>query len=179
MENNYHLLRAASYNLPLCKISTKYTSYTYTGKAIKPTVTVKTLNDVKLKEGKNYTVSYENNTDYGTGTITITGIGKYHGSKTLTFKIRPAKVQDLTMDRKTTYADLSWTANPEATSYRIYKSGVLQGETTDTHYHLTGLTSKTNRTVTVKAVVKRTNPETGEPETFLGMAASVKVTPIS
>jgi hypothetical protein len=32
---------------------------------------------------------------------------------------------------------------------------------------------------TVKAVVERTNAETGETETFLGMAASLKVKPIS
>ena len=58
----------------------------YTGKAItqKPTVT---LNGETLVEGEDYEVSYKNNKNVGTATVTITGKGKYVGTKTVTFKI--------------------------------------------------------------------------------------------
>lgn len=178
-KQNYYLLRAASYNLPLCKITTKYANYSYTGSKVMPTVTVKTLNDAKLKKDTNYTVSYDNNKEYGTASITVTGIGKYSGTAVLTFRIVPAKVQDLTMEREETYADLTWEANPDAVKYYVYKSGVLQGETTETAFRVEGLTAKTNRTITVKAVVVRTDDVTGESEELIGIGASVKVKPIS
>ena len=68
------------------KIAIPKTSYKYTGKNIKPTVTVK-MNGTKLKKGTHYTVTYKNNKKVGTATITITGKGKYYGVKTKTFKI--------------------------------------------------------------------------------------------
>ena len=58
----------------------------YTGKAIKPTVTVK-LGEDTLKSGTDYTVSYKNNTKVGTATVTVKGKGEYKGSISKTFKI--------------------------------------------------------------------------------------------
>ena len=61
---------------------------TYTGKALKPPVTVK-LGKTTLKKGTDYTVSYKNNTNVGTAMVTITGKGGYIGTLTKTFKIVP------------------------------------------------------------------------------------------
>ena len=58
----------------------------YTGKAIKPAVTVKWGSEV-LNAKKDYTVSYQNNKEQGKATVTITGKGKYTGSITRTFMI--------------------------------------------------------------------------------------------
>ena len=58
----------------------------YTGKALKPAVTVK-LNGKTLKEGTDYTVKYSNNTSSGTATIKVTGKGGYSGTATGSFKI--------------------------------------------------------------------------------------------
>ena len=58
----------------------------YTGKAIKQSIKV-TYNNITLKAGTDYTVSYENNIEVGTATIIITGKGNYSGSKKVTFKI--------------------------------------------------------------------------------------------
>ena len=69
-----------------CEITVK--DKTYTGKALKPAVTV-TYNGEKLKKGTDYTVTYENNTKVGTATATVKGIGNYTGSKKATFKIKP------------------------------------------------------------------------------------------
>lgn len=59
---------------------------TYTGYAICPSVTVYVSN-VVLREGVDYTVSYYNNVNIGTATVTITGIGSYSGTRTTTFRI--------------------------------------------------------------------------------------------
>ncbi|MBO5123908.1 MAG: hypothetical protein J6C11_02145 [Spirochaetaceae bacterium] len=43
-----------------------------------------------LVERKDYEVAYEDNTEVGTATITITGLGSYSGQLTYTFEIEPA-----------------------------------------------------------------------------------------
>ena len=58
----------------------------YTGKAIKPAVTV-TFGGVTLKKGTDYTVSYKNNVQAGTATVVVTGKGSYTGTAKKTFKI--------------------------------------------------------------------------------------------
>ena len=63
---------------------------TYTGSAIKPSVTV-TLDEVTLEEDTDYTVAYENNTNVGTATVTVTGTGNYTGSVTDSFEIVEAE----------------------------------------------------------------------------------------
>lgn len=78
-----------------CKASLSQTSYTYTGKAKKPTVTVK-YNGKTLVKNVDYTVAYKNNKAIGKATVTITGKGNYTGSITKTFKILPAKVTQKT-----------------------------------------------------------------------------------
>ena len=62
-------------------------TYAYDGKAKKPGVTVK-LNGKTLKNGKDYTVSYLNNTKVGTAKVTITGKGNYTGSVSKTYSIK-------------------------------------------------------------------------------------------
>ena len=60
--------------------------YGYTGKAIKPAVTVK-KGYTTLKKGTDYTVTYKNNKKRGTATVVIKGIHNYYGSVKKTFKI--------------------------------------------------------------------------------------------
>lgn len=85
----------ASYNEKIAKVATvklSKTSYTYDGKAHKPTVTVKDADGKTLKKGAeyDYTVSYSGNCkDVGKYTVTVTLKGNYEGKKTLTFKIVP------------------------------------------------------------------------------------------
>ena len=58
----------------------------YTGEAVTPAPTVKD-GAKTLVLNKDYTVSYKNNIDAGTATVTIIGKGNYTGTKTATFKI--------------------------------------------------------------------------------------------
>ena len=61
--------------------------YSYTGRDIKPKVTIKDGKRV-LKVNKDYTITYKNNKRRGTATIIITGKGNYTGKKVLHFAIR-------------------------------------------------------------------------------------------
>ena len=54
------------------------TGATYTGSAIKPSVIVR-QNGTALVMGRDYTLSYKNNTNPGTATVTVTGKGNYSG----------------------------------------------------------------------------------------------------
>lgn len=57
------------------------------GKAIKPRVTVKFAGK-KLKNGRDYKLTYRNNKKKGTAKIVITGKGNFAGKKTVKFKIK-------------------------------------------------------------------------------------------
>lgn len=64
----------------------KYTSTPYTGKALKPSVTV-TYNGKTLVNGTDYAVTYSSNKEPGTATVKVTGQGSYSGSLSKTFQI--------------------------------------------------------------------------------------------
>lgn len=74
---------------------------TYTGSAIKPSLTVK-YNKKALKKSTDYTVSYSDNKKVGLAKIKLTGKGSYKGTQTVTFKIVPktTSITSLTAAKK-------------------------------------------------------------------------------
>lgn len=96
----------------------KVTNKVYTGKQIKPTVTVK-YNSKKLAKGTDYTVTYGTNKSIGKGTITIKGKGKYQGSKQITFKVVPKKPAFSKTSAKKTSIYLKWSKPTGATKYQV------------------------------------------------------------
>ena len=80
---------------------------TYTGAALKPAVTVY-LGQTKLIEGTDYTVGYADNTDAGTATVTVKGMGNYAGTVKTTFKIAARSISAA----KITVADQVYTGAP-------------------------------------------------------------------
>ncbi len=65
----------------------------YTGSAITPSPDI-TLNDKELTEGSEYTISYADNINVGTASVTITGIGNYESSLTKTFEIKARSLKN-------------------------------------------------------------------------------------
>ena len=63
------------------------TGYYFTGNPIAPVPTIVTGSGVTLAEGTDYALSYENNTDIGTATVTISFKGNYSGTAARTFSI--------------------------------------------------------------------------------------------
>ena len=67
------------------------TDFTYDKTAKEPKAEV-TVSGVTLKEGTDYTLSYENNINAGTATVKVTGKGGYSGENSKGFEIKPAQL---------------------------------------------------------------------------------------
>jgi len=91
--------RKAEANIANGSVSLAKSKYTYTGKAFKPSVTVKTKAGKKLANGKDFSVSYTANKKVGTATVTVKGTGSYNGQLKATFKIVKA-AQPMTVKAK-------------------------------------------------------------------------------
>ena len=95
----------------------------YTGKAIKPTVTVK-FNGRKLVKGTDYKVTYKSNTKIGKAKVVISGINLFTGSVTKYFNINPAKVTGLKLTSpKSKQLKVKYTKGKGSVKYQIqYKA---------------------------------------------------------
>ena len=75
-------------------INSGSSGYIYDGKEKKPEIRVGIeglgLESKQLKENTDFKVEYKNNINAGTGQFTVSGIGKYTGTRTGTFQIRKA-----------------------------------------------------------------------------------------
>lgn len=91
----------------------------YTGKALGQSLVVK-YGGSTLKNGTDYVVSYKNNINTGIATATVTGKGKYTGSKNITFKIVPKK-EKISYVKKAGSKKLKvkWTRDKQASGYQI------------------------------------------------------------
>ena len=74
-------------SIGFCDVELAYGLTGYDGTRKKPGVTVTYQGLVTLREGTDYSVSYKNNLNPGTATVTITGKGAYTGKREATFKI--------------------------------------------------------------------------------------------
>jgi len=79
-------------------------TYTYTGKAIKPSLVVY-YGTTKLSLNKDYTVSYKNNKNAGVATLTINGKGNFSFTKTVEFTIKKFDLNDPNNDVVVTAKD--------------------------------------------------------------------------
>ena len=103
-----------------CALS-KVKDKTYTGKQVKPSVTLKD-GVRKLKKDRDYSISYKNNKKIGKATIQVKGKGNYQGTKSCTFKILPQKVSSLKPAKKTSGSiQLKWKKVSSVTGYQIYR----------------------------------------------------------
>ncbi len=130
--------------ITVSKIADQY----YSGKAIKPTVTVK-----GAKEGTDYTITYANNTAPGIAKAIIKGKGKYTGSVEKVFNIKLKKPT-----AKINKSTLKWGKVPGANGYEIYysKDGGKYAKLTDvtgTSYDLSQLNSGSYK-FRIRAVAK-------------------------
>ena len=179
----------ASAATAISKTTITYTeTYTYTGKAIKPAVTVKN-GKKKLTSGKNYTVAYKNNKAVGKATITITGKGTYTGKATKYFYIKPKAVTSL---KATAYAEkikLSWGKVTGAKGYQVQQK--IDGKwtkiasPTGASYTVTELDSATKYEFRVRAYAKAGDKtlysayKTVSKTTTIGKVSGLKVSEIT
>jgi lysophospholipase L1-like esterase len=104
------------------KISGLKSQYTYTGKAIKPTLTV-TYGKKSLKSGTDYTITYSNNKKVGQAKLVITGKSGYTGKITKTFYIAPKKstISSLKVPKEKQIT-IKWKKDSQASGYQIQYS---------------------------------------------------------
>lgn len=136
------------------------TSYTYTGKSIRPSVTV-TVNGKKIGASA-YKLYYKNNKNSGIGTVQVRGIGKYSRiNKTLTFKILPPKTLLTGLKKANRSFTASWKKNIQATGYQIQyaadsrftkeRKTVTVGKQSATRYKISGLKNKKTYYVRIRS----------------------------
>lgn len=89
-------------------------SYTYTGYAITPDVAV-TMNGRLLNRGTDYVVSYYNNVNVGTATMTVTGMGSFSGTKTINYTIEAKNIENCLTTTVTNYKYTGNTYTPSVT----------------------------------------------------------------
>lgn len=125
-------------------VSLSDTEFTYTGKTIKPAVTIK-----GLAKDMDYTLSYKNNTKVGNATVTIKGKASCTGTVSKTFKINPklAAISKLTSGKKKLTVKMTTKPSSKAAStYQIaYK---LKGSSTWKY------TTTTSSSKTIKSLKK-------------------------
>ena len=114
-------------NLKLSK-----TSYVYTGKNLKPTVTV--YNGKKKVANKYYTVPYKNNKNTGYATVIVKGKGKfakYAGKASFTIRPKQMRKPSVKSTGKKTLA-VGWVRDAQATKYVVQYSqnNKFRGKTT-------------------------------------------------
>ena len=100
------------------------TAYSYSGGVKTPSVTVKNSAGKTLKKNIDYTVTYSSGRkNVGTYKATIKGKGNYIGTKTLNFKINPAKttVSKLTAGKKSITVAIT-KKSTQVTGYQIQYS---------------------------------------------------------
>ncbi|MBR4049263.1 MAG: leucine-rich repeat domain-containing protein [Clostridia bacterium] len=80
---NFTIITASISQASVAEIPTQ----SYTGQAVEPTLTVTCGGNI-LKEGKDYTAEYKNNTQVGTATVVLKGTGNYSGSLSVNFTVK-------------------------------------------------------------------------------------------
>lgn len=130
----------------------------YTGKAIKPVLTVKYGNQV-LKNGTDYTLNYiskKNNKNPGLAYIMIKGKGKYNGSQTIKYYILPKTPSSLKIQAQKKKVQVSYKKVTGANGYEILystnkKKGFKKITTTKLNYTINKLTSQKTYYIKVRA----------------------------
>ena len=148
-------LKAATASVGLSKSQiseaeiTDMASQTYTGSVITPKPTL-TYNGTTLIQDTDYTLSYSNNINAGTATITITGIGDYEGTKVVEFNILPVSLEMNFIVDVQTYS-LEYTGSAQAPTISVLNK--TSG----------GVLASSNYTITYSSSVTGANATTTKP----------------
>ena len=102
---------------------TNANSLVYTGQPLTPEVKV-TYNSAELTKDKDYTVSYADNTNAGTATVTVTGKDNYGGTVSKEWKIIPAEL-DIS---RVTVPDKAYDGTADATGTDVTFTGLKNNE---------------------------------------------------
>ena len=117
----------------------------YTGSPIEPAVTFMN-GDYVLVEGTDYTLSYSNNVNPGTATITVTGIGNYTGTKSLGFMINRRNIAEVTV---APIASQTYTGSAITPAISLSYNGTELTANTDYQIYSTSFTNAGTYNITI------------------------------
>lgn len=138
------------------------TVFTYTGQEIRPNVTVR-VDDTLLTLDKDYSLTYADNIEVGTGRVIVTGIATasedlgYTGTVEIPFTINPAETQPEETEPEVTEPE---TTEPEVTEPETTEPEATEPETTEPE----------------ATEPEATEPETSEPEETEPETVEYKIT---
>ena len=169
-------------NIANAAVSTENKTYTYTGKAIKPSPKV-TVGGKTLTKGTDFTISYKNSAGTGLARMTIKGKGSFTGTKYSYYYIKPAqwKVKSIASPAKGRFK-VKWTRDAkQVTGYQIFyatnknftgkKSVKLAAD--KSAKTITGLKSNRVYFVKLRGYIKTTDPS-GKAKTLYGKCSAVR-----
>lgn len=171
---------ASSVSISSCTAALSTTLYTYTGTAKKPVVRIKSGSKTLIRN-TDYTLTYSNNINVGTASVTIKGKGKYSGTKKLTYKIKAVRTAGGVKAAATSSSRIkvSWSAVACADGYYVQKynssNGKYEsiGKTTGTSYTVAGL--NTNSSYKFRVCTYRRIP-TGTYKTYSAVVSAKTMT---
>ena len=136
--------------------------YFYTNSPITPEVSV-TWNGTRLTKDADYRVDYRDNTNVGTATVTVTGTGNYISTKTGSFTIAPAQLNDATVKVNGTYTYTGQAQTPASNDVVV----TLGGKTVPSDQYTISASNNINAgqatvTVTAKADGNYTGSASGK-----------------
>ena len=132
-------------------VSIPSTVYTYTGSQISPEPTV-TFNGTSLVKGTDYTVSLGDNISIGEGTVKVTGINNFKGSKTLDFEIKgsiaDSSITTVTIGGKSSYS-VDYDGSAQTPVVEVYVDDEYLTENSDFRVEYSNNTNAGTATVTI------------------------------
>ncbi len=134
-----------------CSFTLGASSYTYNGAEKKPAVTVKD-GSKPLTNGVDYTVTYFDNTNAGTATVSVKGRGIYSGTVSKSFSIAPKQLYSGAVSLKETRFEYDGTNTPEV----VVRDGTLVLEN-GTDYTVSYSNNKNSGAVACATVVFKGN----------------------
>lgn len=135
------------------KMTLAKTSYTYNGKVCKPSVTLRDSAG-RILDTSCYSVSYKNNKNIGTATVTVTLKGLYTGTLTQNFTIIPAKTKlSKVVNLQGKKAKVTWKKVKKAHGYEICYAK-------DSKFTKGKKTAKAGASATTKTISKLTKKKT-------------------
>lgn len=149
--NITQVMAAKGINISTCKI-TAVKDVAYDWKAATQSPVIKDGSKT-LKDGTDYSLSYQNNSNLGRATLIITGMGKYTGTVNKTFNIVPPKVQLTSVEsNKGGKVNITWKYFIEGSGYEIYYSTTSKGK----YKKLTTINSSTTYTYEAALTANKT-----------------------
>lgn len=129
-----------------CTVTLSDNTFAYTGKWIRPEVTVE-LDGEELVAGEDYTLKYRNNKNTGKAYVEVTGKGGYTGTVKEYFIINPVQVTGVKVKSTTTDSvKLTFSKSSSITYYEVYlrlagtdDDFVYRGKTSGSTYTLNDL----------------------------------------